>query len=74
MGGIVMNENEIVPTEEQKVELNINQNMLILIDRYNELIFSTLLTNDEKIKYLQQLFDGLGDNQNNELKIAISKK
>lgn len=69
-----MNENEIVPTEEQKVELNINQNMLILIDRYNELIFSTLLTNDEKIKYLQQLFDGLGDNQNNELKIAISKK
>lgn len=69
-----MNENEIVPTEEQKVELNINQNMLILIDRYNELIFSTLLTNDEKIKYLQQLFDGLGDNQNNEYQISISKK
>ena len=58
----------------QEIELNINQNMLILIDRFSELLFSVLLTNDEKIKYLQQLFDGLGGTEKNEFQINISKK
>jgi hypothetical protein len=65
---------EVKITEEQQIELNINQNMLILIDRCNELLFSLLLTNDEKIKYLQQLFNGLGVNKSDEYKVTLTKK
>ncbi len=69
-----MNKNDIVKiTEEQQVELNINQNMLIMIDQINLIVFSALLTDNEKIRQLQHIFKNLGV-EDNEFQVTISKK